>query len=41
MEPLSINGLVMPTDFPRGLFEAVQNKLSDGNTRRNVLRNSD
>lgn len=28
MEPLSINGLVMPTDFPRDLFEAVQNKLN-------------
>ncbi len=27
MEPLSINGLVMPTDFPRDPFEAVQKKL--------------
>jgi hypothetical protein len=28
MEALSINGLVMPTDFPRDLYEAVQNKLN-------------
>ena len=28
MEPLSINGLVMPAEFPRTDFEAVQTRLN-------------
>lgn len=34
MEPLSINGLVMPIDFPRAAFEAVQKKLDQFSKQR-------